>query len=106
LDAKDETVMREGEPSHKSQKRTADNLRSCLLRNDSACVEEIIRCMEAVHFSKPAEQMVAAWLLMYPRYVWKTVRNIMCLGKCETEGNLCLWIASMVESFEIPPNLA
>jgi hypothetical protein len=46
---------------------TASQLQSSIRRNDSARVEEIIRCMEVVHFSKPAEQMATAWLLMYPR---------------------------------------
>ena len=30
--------------------------------------DEIFKCWETVHFSRPAEEMVQAWLMMYPRY--------------------------------------
>ena len=59
----------QGESRGSHQRRSASELRSFLRQNHSARVEEVIRCMEAVHFSRPAERMATAWLLMYPRCV-------------------------------------
>ena len=44
-----------------------ETIRSLLALNDSARVEALVRCLEAVHSSRPEEEMANAWLEMWPR---------------------------------------